>query len=165
MKKIKKVWEENKVLLVLAIILVICIVVVVVVSITYFYGSSESVYGNRLDITEEVPLKEELLSNIEEELTKDESVKSVSTVLKGRIVYININFVDGTKMEDAKKKTSAVLDLFSEEELAVYDINFTINTLSTEKVVGYTLMGARNSGGSGDIIWNNYNLTEESAEK
>ena len=62
MKKIKKVWEENRVLMVLAIILVICLIIFAGVAITYFYGSSDNVYGNRLDITKEVPLNSKLLS-------------------------------------------------------------------------------------------------------
>lgn len=41
MKKIKKIWNENRVLMVLAIIIIICLIVIVCVSLTYFYGSSE----------------------------------------------------------------------------------------------------------------------------
>lgn len=164
MKKIKKVWEENKVLLVLAIILVICLVVFAAVAITYFYGSSDNVYGNRLDITEEVPLNSKLLEDIKSELESNEIVKEAEATLKGKIVYVNILYVDATKMEDAKKIAESVIELFNEDELLVYDVQFTINTLSTSDFVGYTLMGARNASGSGSIIWNNYNIEESSAE-
>lgn len=164
MKKIKKVWEENKVLLVLAIILVICLVVFAAVAITYFYGSSDNVYGNRLDITEEVPLNSKLLKDIKSELESNEIVKEAEATLKGKIVYVNILYVDATKMEDAKKIAESVIELFNEDELLVYDVQFTINTLSTSDFVGYTLMGARNASGSGSIIWNNYNIEESSAE-
>ena len=157
MKKIKKVWEENKVLLVLAIILIICIVVFNIVAMTYFYGSSDNVYGNRLDSIKNLPLSDKLLKEIKDTLEGNESVKKTSVTLKGKILYINIYFVDATKMDDAKKIAESTLELFNEDELKVYDIEFSINSLSTDDVVGYTLMGARNSNGSGSIIWNNYN--------
>ena len=162
MKKIKKVWVENKVLLVLAIILVLCLVVFTIVSITYFYGSSNSVYGSRLDATKKTPINEKLLKDIKENLQENESVKSVTVNLKGLVLYINIHFVDATKIEDAKNIAEGTLDLFNDDELSVYDIEYSINTLSTSEQVGYTLMGARNASGNGSIIWNNYNI-EESA--
>lgn len=165
MKKIKRVWKENRVLLVLAIILIICLIIFGVVAITYFYGSSDSVYGNRLDITKDVPLNSKLLDDVKNELTSNEKVNNVSVSLKGKIVYINIRFVDATKMEDAKKIAESVIELFNEDELNVYDIQFTIESLSTGDFVGYTLMGARNSSGSGNIIWNNYNIKESSAKE
>jgi len=165
MKRIKKVWEENKVLLVLAIILVVCLIIFAVVAITYFYGSSDSVYGNRLDITKEVTLNDKLLKDIKKELEAKEIVKNASLKLKGKIVYININYVDETKMTDAKKTAEEIVSLFNEDELEVYDLQFTINTLSTSDVVGYTLMGARNANGSDLVIWNNYNIKESSAEE
>ena len=159
MKKVKKIWEENKVLLVLAVILIVCIVIVVVVAITYFYGSSNNVYGNRLDITEQVPLSNNLLTNIESKLESDKTVTSVSATLKGRIVYIKINFENGTEMSTAKMVAETTIEEFSEEELKVYDIQIIIETNE------YTLMGARNTSGSGSVVWNNYNIETDSEEE
>lgn len=164
MKKIKKILNENRVLLVLGIILIICLIIVAVVSLTYFYGSSDTVYGNRLDDVKDMPLNSKLFKDIEEELKQNESVKKVSTTTKGKIVYINIDFVDATKMEDAKVVAESVLPLFNDDELAIYDIEFTISSLSTADFVGYTLMGARNANGIGEIVWNNYNLEVEDEE-
>ena len=166
MKKVKKIWNENKVLLVLAIILLLCAVIVTVVSITYFYGTSDNVYGNRLDIVKEVPLSSKLLEDVEKELEGNEVVKSVNVNQKGKIVYISIVFNDATDMDIAKKTALSVVELFNEDELNVYDLEFTINSSSTNDFTGYTLMGARNKNGSGSIVWNNYNLKleEESAE-
>lgn len=164
MKKIKKIWQENKVLLVLAIILLICLAVFMGVSLTYFYGSGTSVYGNRLDVTKETPITDELLSKIEAEAKAYEGVTDVSTALKGKIVYITMKFEDKVKMDQAKKTTEDILKFFSENELKVYDIEFSINNSSEE---GYTLMGARNASGNGTIVWNNYNMEnvkKESAE-
>ncbi len=157
MKKIRNVWEENKVLLVLALILIACIVIILVVSITFFYGTSKSVYGNRLDITNKVPLNDKIFTEIKDTLEKEESVTSVKTTKKGKIVYINIDYKDDTKMDSAKSIAEKALELFSEDELAVYDIEFSIHTKD------YSLMGARNADGSGSTVWNNYNIDSESA--
>lgn len=165
MNKIKKVWEENRVLLVLAIILIICLIIVSVVALTYFYGTSDSVYGDRLEETEKLPLNDKLFDDIESELKLNENVKKVSTLLKGKIVYINIDFVEATLMDDAKSVASSVIELFNEDELSLYDIEFTISSLSTNDFVGYTLMGARNANGVGEIIWNNYNIEVEEEEE
>lgn len=165
MKKIKKIWQENKVLLVLAIILVVCLAVFCVVAITYFYGSSDNPLGNRADITKEVPLNKKLFENIKTQLEENEKVKSAKvTKSPTTIVYVEIEFVDETKMDNAKKIAESIIELFSEDELAVYDIEFTINTLSTSKVQGYTLKGARNANGSGSVVWGNYNIEKESSE-
>lgn len=163
MSKIKNIWEENKILFVLAIILVLCVVVLIGVSIKYFYGTSSTVYGNRLDITEKVPMKEETLTKIKETLESDEKVSSVKTTLKGKIVYISIKFIDDVKMEDAKKIAASSVSLFSEEELGVYDILYTIQSKITKEDKNnksYTLMGSKNANGSSDISWNNYNIKE-----
>lgn len=164
MKKVKKIWEENRVLLVLAIILIVCLVIVSIVSLTYFYGSSDSVYGNRLEETKKVSLNSKLLDDIKEELTQNDKVKEALVSVKGKIVYINISYVDATNIDDAKKIAEDVIKLFNEDELSVYDIDFTITSLSTADFVGYTLMGARNANGSGMVVWNNYNLENEDVE-
>jgi len=164
MSKIKRILNENRVLLVLGIILILCLVIVSVVALTYFYGSSDSVYGDRLNVTTNAPLSDKLLKDIKDELENNEKVKSASVDFKEIIVYINITFVDDTKMKDAKSIAEGVIELFNEDELAVYDIQFTINSLSTSEANAYTLMGARNANGNGNIIWNNYNIDKESSE-
>ena len=166
MKIIKKVWEENRVLMVLAIILVICLIVFITVALTYFYGSSDNVYGNRLDITEKVPLNDKLLKDIKDDLRSKDNIESAEVTKKGKVVYINITFIPAVAMDVAKKVAEESISLFNDDELEVYDIQFTITSASGVEVEGYTLMGARNASGSGIVIWNNYNknLEEGSAE-
>ncbi len=167
MSKIKKVWNENKILFVLGLILLICIIVVAVVSLTFFYGSSDNPYGNRLDITEKVPLDEKFFNEIKEKLESNAEVKKVDVIQKVKGPYVSITYADDTKMDKAKEIAASIIDLFTEEELAVYDIEFTITAnITTDKNNSkYTLMGARNSSGSGEIIWNNYNIKTEEESK
>ncbi len=157
MNKIKKIWTENKILLVLAIILIICLVIFISVSVTYFYGSSSDKYGNRLDVIKDVPLNDQLFKDIKDELSKDQAVLKTEIETKGKIVYTTITFVEGTKVDDAKKVAEIVPTLYNEDELAVYDLQFTIKS---EGENAFTLMGARNSNGSGVIVWNNKAVQE-----
>lgn len=159
MEKIKKVLQENKVLLFLAIILIVCVIVFAVVAIPYFYGSSDDVYGTRLDVTKKVPLNKKLLEDIEKEIGMNQFVIKSKATLKGKIVYVNIDFVESTEMDAAKLVAEEVVKLFNEDELEVYDLQFAINTNK------YTLMGARNHNGNGTVVWNNYNIEESSAEE
>ncbi len=161
MGKIKRIWDKNRVLFVLGLILIACVVIVSIVSLTYFYGSSSNAYGNRLDSIKDTPLSDKLLKNIKNEMNSKEDVKNTNIKVKGKIVYIEIEFNDGTKMNDAKEISKEAIKLFSEKELELYDLQFTIKTKE------YTLMGAHNSNGSAstseeeDIIWNNYTIKEE----
>ena len=157
MNKIKKIWTENKILLVLAVILIVCLVIFLGVSIKYFYGSNSNKYGSRLDSIKDTPLSEELFKDIENKLKESESVSKVTTNLQGKVVYITISYNEGTKLDDAKNVAAEVISLFNEDELQLYDLEFTIK--SNE----FTLMGARNSNGSGTIVWAN-NTPIESAE-
>ena len=158
MKKVRKIWEENKVLLVLAIIIIICIVVFLLVGFKFFYGSGSSVYGNRLDATKTVKIDNKLINDIKSNLESNDKVAKTNINLKGRVLYINIYFNDDTKMDDAKKIAEGVISLFNDDELQVYDIEISINTKN------YSLMGSHNISGKSEIVWNNYNITE-SAEK
>lgn len=159
MNKIKKIWRENKVLLVLAIILIICLIIIAVVAITSFYGSSSNVYGNRLDVTEGIKIDKNLTSSVETALEGVESVSDASVKLKLLTFHIAITFNDGTNMDDAKKVAESIVNLFSEEILGVYDLEFTIKTNSTENG-GFVLKGARNASGSGTVVWGNYNISD-----
>ena len=161
MNKIKKVWNENRVLLVLGIILIICLVIVAVVSLTFFYGNDADRYAD----DNIIELNDNLFKDIEEELKTNESVNTVTTLVTMKRIDIMIEFVPETKMEDAKLIAETVIELFNDEELAVYDIELQISSLSTNEFVGYTLFGSRNANGSGTVIWGNYNVLEEDDEE
>lgn len=164
MKKVKKIWNENRVLMVLAIIIVICLIVIVCVSLTYFYGSSESEYGNRLEGIKEVKVTDKIKNDVISNLESEDSIDNANLVNKGRMIYITLNFKAGTTMENAKVVADKAVTLFSEEYLAFYDLNITISAPTSGDIKGYTLMGARNANGSGVIVWNNLTVKDETKE-
>ena len=165
MKKLKKFWHENSVLLVLLMILIACLIAISVVVITYFVGDSSSKYGDRLDGIQEHPLDEKTQTEIVSTLEDSEMVENVEIrVSDTKTVYITINFVAKTTLVEAQSTALASLEYFSEEVLAFYDLEFLIKADSTEDTEGFQLMGAHNVSGTGGIVWNNNTVIESEEE-
>ncbi len=163
MKNFKDFLEKNKVLILLGVILIICIIAIITVTISYFFGGSETVYGDRLDEIEDYPIEENFKKEYISSLEEDTLINSVTFDLKGRIIYVTIDFVGDTSLVEAQSKAAASLDQFTEKILSYYDIMFTLKCEQTENSEGFTITGARNIAGSG-LIWNN-NTPVESEEE
>ena len=163
MNKLKEIWGKNKVLIVLGIILIICFIAILIVTFSFFFGGSESVYGDRLDGIENYPIEDSFIDEYIANLESDEMINSATFDTKGIIIYFTIDFVWDTSLVEAQSKAAASLEQFSEETLSYYDINFTLTSESTENSEGFTIMGARNVAGSG-LVWNN-NTPVESEEE
>ncbi len=163
MNKIKELWGKNKVLIVLGIILIVCLVTIICVGVSFFFGGSETVYGDRLDDIENYPISEEFKSDYIASLLENEEVSDVTIDIKGRIVYVNIVFVGDTNLANAKSKAVTSLEKFSDELLSYYDINLTLTSKATENSEGFTIMGAKNVAGSG-VVWNNNTPVESDEE-
>ena len=158
MKKIKEIWRNNRVLFVLFIILIICFTAIVTVALTYFVGSEKSPYGNRLDNKVELP--KDFEKNMEDTLKEDEFIKDANVRLAIRTIYVTIDFEIGISLEDAQEKALASLDLINEDLLDYYDFNYVLSQEETEDNTGFTIMGARNSNGTG-FVWNNNNIPKK----
>lgn len=163
MNKLKELWGKYKVLIVLGIILIICFIAIVSVTISYFFGGSESVYGDRLKDIDNYPISEEFKTEYVSSMESEELIETVNFSSKGRIIYIEIKFVGDTSLVEAQSKAAASLEKFSEELLSYYDINFTLICEETENSEGFTIMGAKNVSGSG-LIWNNNKPVESEEE-
>ena len=163
MNKLKELWGKYKVLIVLGIILIICFIAIVSVTISYFFGGSESVYGDRLKDIDNYPISDEFKTEYVSSMESEELIETVNFSNKGRIIYIEIKFVGDTSLVEAQSKAAASLEKFSEELLSYYDINFTLICEETENSEGFTIMGAKNVSGSG-LIWNNNKPVESEEE-
>lgn len=163
MKKIKEIWKKNKVLIVLGIVLIICLIAILVVTFSYFFGGSKSVYGDRLDGIEDYEVTSAFQSEYISVLEDDESIDSVSIDIKGRVIYITINFTGDITLVEAESKAGGSLSQFSEDILGYYDINFILTREDTEASEGFTILGARNAVGTG-VAWNNNTEVESDEE-
>lgn len=156
MKKLKSLWANNRILLILGVILLICIIAIIVVVMTYFVGTKKSVYGSRCDNIK-VKVKEAEQNSYIKALEERSGVSKVAFRVQCKTIYVRITLKDDIKLDDAKKIADESLEKFSDQIKETYDIHFTIKNSS------YTLMGARNVSGNG-LSWNNNTPVEKSKE-
>lgn len=162
MKKLKELWGNNKVLIVLGIILIICLIAIITVTFSFFLGGNKGVYGDRLSGIDKHPVTNNIKSEYKTSLESEKSVTKVSIDTKGKIIYIIINFASDTSLEDAKNLAASSIEKLNEDILSFYDIDFTLKCEKSENSEGFTILGAKNVAGSG-LIWNN-NTPLESEE-
>lgn len=162
MKKLKELWGNNKVLIVLGIILIICLIAIITVTFSFFLGGNKGVYGDRLNDIDKHPVTNNIKSEYVTNLESEKSVTKVSMDTKGKIIYIIINFASDTSLEDAKNLAASSLEKINEDILSFYDIDFTLKCEKSENSEGFTILGAKNVAGSG-LVWNN-NTPLESEE-
>lgn len=162
MKKLKELWGNNKVLIVLGIILIICLIAIITVTFSFFLGGNKGVYGDRLNGIDKHPVTNNIKSEYKTSLESEKNVTKVSIDTKGKIIYIIINFASDTSLEDAKNLAASSIEKLNEDILSFYDIDFTLKCEKSENSEGFTILGAKNVAGSG-LIWNN-NTPLESEE-
>lgn len=162
MKKLKSLWFENRVLFVLFIVVIICAFIVVGVIAKYFFGSSDSKYGDRLNGIEEVLISDEMKTNFVNTMNEDELINNSSIKVIGKVVYVSIQFKDDVTLVEAESRALASLLTFEQKYLDFYDFNYTLKRDATENSEGFLIMGARNANGNG-LTWNN-NTEIESEE-
>ncbi len=153
MNKIKKIWVENRVLFVLFIIVLVCMLIIAGVCMKYFFGSSKSSYGDRLDGIEEVAITEDIKNHFLSSMQNDELIENVTIKNIGRVVYISLHFKSGTSLEEAKNKALASLMAFEQKYLDYYDFHYTLKG-NTLEAGDFLIMGAKNAKGNG-LNWTN----------
>lgn len=162
MKKLKEMWSNNRVLIVLASIILICCIIMLGVCYKFFFGANTSSYGDRLESIENLPLKEEDKKKIIEKIEENETVKSTEVYTSGKIIKIRIEF-ENTSLEKAKEIAGKTLEVISEEYQKNYDLQYTLISPKTENDNGFTIMGAKNINRT-LIIWNNNTPVENNKE-
>lgn len=162
MKKLKKIWQENSVLLVLFIILIACLIAISVVVVKYFVGNEDK-NNIRLEGVENHPFTEQMQNEIKDKIKEDEKVLEVKIIpsTKSKRITVVINFTSEVTLVEAQSKTLASLEYFSEDTLSFYDIQFNIEADSTEKSDGFKISGSHNVSGTGGIVWNNNTVPKD----
>lgn len=149
--------KNNKIVTLLVIILILCISAISYVALTYFFGTSESVYGDRLDNIEDYPLTDSDMEDIELVLEENDEITSSTIWLSGKIIYVSAEFTEEVSLEEAKKIAATSLDNYKEGYLDYYDLSFTVFSEN------FTLMGYKNSTNT-SLVWNNNTDFETESE-
>lgn len=160
MKKIKELWDRNRVLFVLTTIVLVCLILMSVVIVRYFVGNGTGNYGDRLESIEKIPLEEADKEAIISKFKENESVSDVSIHSQGKIIYIRATFTNATA-DRAKEIASSTLEVISDKYLNNYDIHYTLISNATESATGFIVMGAKNIGeAQKQIIWGSVTTKE-----
>lgn len=153
MKKIKKLWNDNRVMFVLLLIVIVCIFIMLLVMTKYFFGTSSSSYGDRLEDISSLPFEESEQQKIRSSFAS-EHLESVSVDVKGKVVYIIAKFDSEVSMADAQSKAVEVYQGIDSKYLKYYDFNVTVVQDAYGDAYGYCMMGAKNVS-SENFVWNN----------
>ncbi len=155
MNKLKKLFIRNKVWFVLIIILIVCFLLIIYGLVKYFYiGINNDTYGDRLEGISENELDKDIESDVQAIYESNDNVGEVILDLKGKIIYITIDFVKATKVKDAKSLALKSLEAFSEEEKLFYDIQYILTAETITEDEFYPTMGYKNSS-SQVVVWIN----------
>ena len=153
MNKLKKLWNENRIMLVLGIIVFLCFLVIAYIMFQYFFGVTTSNYGDRLESIQEVVYDEMAKSSLESSY-QDEHLVDFSVDVRGKIIYVCVKYDATVALSDAQKKSVEAYQTIDEKYRNLYDYNVTISQDATEASTGYCLMGAKNVS-SASFVWSN----------
>lgn len=155
LKKFKEFYKRNRVYSILMLISLVCIVSILAGVIVYFIGqTSKDKYGNRLDGIENVQIKKDKISEIENKITENELVSSTNIDIRGKLIYVDIVLKTG-KHTDSEAIAQASLELFTKEEKEFYDIQYIVENSDKEITENFPVMGYIKAGNS-VIKWTNY---------
>ena len=111
----------------------VILVYIIVIAFLYFIyklfiGSSGlPVYGDRLDGIENVPITDEQINKISEEISKSDFVLKVTKpYLKGKILKVIVTVTDNANLAASKELSTKVPSILDEDQKAFYDIEFFI---------------------------------------
>lgn len=156
--KIKKFYQENRIFSILMLIVIVCFIIITISFFRYFFfGVSTSKYGDRLDSIKDIKISNTKINEIEKKLNDDDKIDNTSIDISGKIIYVYLNFIDGTTLDEAKGKAVLVLDELSDKIKLAYDIQFILK--QNDKETGFVIMGAKNINNV-NIVWNNNTSTE-----
>lgn len=142
MKKLGKFIIKNRVVIALMTIIVICGILALYFGFKVFWGdTSDNNYGTRLDDIKEVVFTEEMQNNVTDYLKTNTNVSTVTYDIKGKIIYLIIDFNKDYALKNAKSLCTKSLEKFDATILEKYDVQFmlTASTVAESKI--YPTMG------------------------
>lgn len=146
----KKYRQDNVILFVLIGILLVCFIAICILFYKYFYaGTSETKYGDRLDGIDKYVLNDNLTDEIKKIYAEDKTVGEIEVNVKGKVIYINMNYVESVKVETAQSSAIKALEKIGEENLKFYEVQFILTCKDNEN---FPVFGSKNAN-SLKVVW------------
>ncbi len=155
MNKFKGFYHNNRVYVILMGVSLFCLALVLGVFVYYFLSQNNTgIYGNRLNGVENIQITDNKLKEVKKVIEENGLVDHASLKIKGKIVYLNI-YIKEEKVDEAKNIAIKCLELFEDEQNAVYDFSFAIDLIGDSKETVFPIMGAKKSDNT-IISWAKY---------
>lgn len=158
MKKLKKFYQNNRIYCILMIISAICLFIILLSIVIYFVSQTKSsVYGNRLDDIENYNVSGEL-NDLKSYFESNDKVKSVSTDIRGKIIYVILNVNADVSNEEIQGVCTESLTKIGDNNKLFYDIQYVVKRDGLNPYLG------SKSASKTIISWANYSFEEDTTE-
>ena len=147
---VMKLIKNNKGISIALIIILVFIIGSFIMIRTFFPSGNE--YGDRLKGIDKVKFSKKEISELEEKISDRSKIKKVTVDIKGKLINIIITVEEDADLDDMKDYAKEKLELFDEDELKFYDIQFYINNVKEKE--HYPAMGYKHKS-KDDIKWSN----------
>lgn len=139
MKKFWKFLLKNRIYILIFLVLVILVLIGLMVKAYLFPEDVNTNYGNRLVGIEKVPIDKAKQDEIINKLKENEAITEAKVRLQGKIINISVTATtEKFTIENLEEACKGVLELFSEDELKFYDIQFFAkNEDANYEMIGY----------------------------
>ena len=142
--------KSHKKLCIIGAIILVLIILLVILLKSFSVDYSIDEYGDRLDGIEKVEIKKSASDKLVSEIKEIESVNKVNYRLKGRLVYIEIEFNEGVTVDSAREIATKSLDYFTDKQKSYYDFDFILT--SEKDAEGFPELGSKHKT-SDSIVW------------
>lgn len=152
----KKFYKENRVFVILMGIALVCIAIIVAMLAGYVFRSTAGdKYGNRLDGISDVVISDEKKDEMEAKVLEMTKVQDVTINIHGKIVNFNIDFQNDTTTTEVQNVAVGCLDLFEEDYLNYYDLQFIATKSESDESDGTFPMFGYRKAQAATISWSN----------
>lgn len=136
----KKYIKDHKMVVAAIIFLLILLVIAYMAKQVFFSGSSNALYGSRLEGIDEVEVSKSDQENLINKIEEDSAVKKCEYNLQGTIINVIITVNDDVGLDTAKALASKVLEEFDDDQKSFYDFQVFIrkdSVASDFPIIGY----------------------------
>lgn len=154
-------WVKNNkkktIFISIVLIAIILFIIFLIAIINYLMPNTKaSVYGDRCEITQDYPIKDDRKKAIKEFIEDYDKIKLISIDVKCNLIDIVVEVDDKENFKTVKAMGKKLLEKFDKEELQRYDIELMVKS-TNEKSEDYPQLGTHhkmiNGKMNNDFVW------------
>ena len=145
-----KVVKAHKFTFITLAVIVVILIVALILLKTLLPDYKKGYYGNRLNELEKHQISNDTINRVKSELESKEGIEKVSYHAEGRLINLEVTVSKDLDLGKAKESVNDLLTIFTEEELAYYDLQVFL--ITTEESEGYPTIGYKHKT-SAAFVW------------